>query len=128
MPNDEVKMTPQEEALGELVALNEEVLSEAARTLLSEAYKTSYVVTQSYSYYLQLDEYEETVQKMRLEATRLTDRDWEHLAEIVRACEAAASSIDPDDETPVGYKVCRRNVRWHYQKMSEMVDDVLQDA
>jgi hypothetical protein len=46
----------------------------------------------------------------------------------VRACEAAASFIDPNDERPAGYKVCRRNVRWHYQKMSEMIDDVLQGA
>ena len=128
MSNDEVKKTPEEEALGHLLVASEGVLSGAGHTLLVEAYKTSYVVTRSYSYYLQLDQYEEAVQKMRLEATRLTDRDREHLTEIVRACEAAASSIDPDDETPVGYKVCRRNFRWHYQKMSEMVDDVLQDA
>ena len=66
--------------------------------------------------------------KMRLEATRLTDSDREHLAKIVRACEAAASSIDPNDETPAGYKVCRRDVRWHHEMISSMVDEVLQDA
>jgi repressor of nif and glnA expression len=128
MSIDEVKKTPEEEALGHLLVASEGALSGAGHTLLVEAYKTAYVVTRSYSYYLQLDEYEKAVQKMRLEATRLTDRDLEYLTEIVRACEAAASFIDPNDETPAGYKVCRRNVRWHYQKMSEMIDDVLQGA
>ena len=68
------------------------------------------------------------MQKMRLEATRLTDSDREHLAEIVRAGEAAASSIDPNDETPVGYLVCRGHVHCRYQMMSYVVDDVLQDV
>jgi hypothetical protein len=124
----EVKWTPAEEALGEVVTLNKEVLSEAARTILSEAYRTSYAVNLSYNYSVQLEEYEEAMQKMRLEATRLTDRDRELLAEIVRAGKAAASSIDPNDKTPAGYKVCRRDVRWHHEMISSMVDEVLQDA
>jgi hypothetical protein len=108
MPNREVKMTPAEEALGEVAALNKEVLSEAARTLLDEACLASYKDTLAEAYYcFQREEYEEAMQKMRLEATRLTDRDREHLAKIVRAGKAAASSIDPDDETPAGYRYCR---------------------
>src|SRR5918994_7752707 len=113
MSKYEVKKRPEEEAFGHLLVAGEGVLSGGGHTLLLEAYKTAYVVNRSYSYYLQLDEYEEAVQKMRLEATKLTDRDREYLAKIVRACDAAASSIDPDDQTPAGYKVCRRNVRWH---------------
>jgi hypothetical protein len=129
MSNEEVKKTLEEEALEELLALNKEVLSEAARTLLDEAYLASYKDTLAEAYYcFQREEYEEAMQKMRLEATRLTDRDREHLAKIVRAYEAAASSIDPNDETPAGYKVCRRDVHWHYQMISEMVNDALQFA
>jgi hypothetical protein len=124
----EVKKTPEEEALGELGALNEEVLSKAARTLLREAYIASYAENLVHNYCFGPEEYEEAIQKMRLEATRLTDRDREHLAKIVRAGKAAASSIDPDDQTPAGYKVCRRDVRWYYEMMSYMVDDVLQDV
>jgi hypothetical protein len=129
MSNNEVKMTLEEEALGELVALNEEVLSEAARTLLSEAYLASYKDTLAEAYCcLQREEYQEAMQKMSLEATRLTDRDREHLAKIVCAGKAAASSIDPDDHTPAGYRYCRGDLHWYYEMLSEMVDEVLQDA
>ena len=128
MPNREVKWTPEEEVLGEVAALNKEVLSEAARTILSEAYRTSYALYLASSYSYGPEEFEEAVQKMSLEATRLTDSDREHLAKIVRAGEAAASSIDHDDQTPAGYKVCRRDVRWHHEMISSMVDEVFQDA
>ena len=128
MSNEEVKMTLEEEALGELWALNKEVLSEAARTLLDEAYGASYADNLAPNYCPGREEYEEAMQKMRLEATRLTDPDREHLAKIVRAGKAAASSIDPDDQTPAGYKVCQGDFHWYYEMMSYMVDEVLQDA
>jgi hypothetical protein len=124
----EVKWTPEEEALGELMALNKEVLSEAAHTLLSEAYRASYADNLVHSYCFGPEDYEEAMQKMSLEATRLSDSDREHLAKIVRAGEAAASSIDPNDQTPAGYTVCLGDVRWYYEMLSEMVDDALQDA
>jgi hypothetical protein len=128
LSNEEVKLTLEEEALGELWEETEEVLSEAACTLFDEAYGAAYALHLSYNYCFQQVEYEEAMQKMSLEATRLTDSDREHLAKIVRAYEAAASSIDPNDETPAGYKVCRRDVHWHYQMISEMVNDALQFA
>jgi hypothetical protein len=128
MSNDEVKLTPEEEALGELWEDTQKVLSEAARTLLSEADIASYALYLSHSYSFPPEVYEEAMQKMSLEATRLTDSDREHLAKIVRAYEAAASSIDPNDQTPAGYKVCRRDVRWYYEMLSEMVNDALRVA
>ena len=129
MSNKEVKLTLEEEALGELFEVNKEVLSEAARTLLDEACLASYKDTLAEAYYcFQREEYEEAMQKMSLEATRLTDSDREHLAKIVRAGKAAASSIDPDDETPAGYRYCRGDVNFYYQMMSYMVDEVLRDA
>ena len=88
----------------------------------------SYAQYMASSYSSSREEYEEAVQKMSLEATRLTDSDREHLAKIVRACEAAASSIDPDDQTPAGHNVWRGNVHCYYQMMSNMVDYVLQDV
>jgi hypothetical protein len=129
LSNEEVKLTPEEEALGELLALNKEVLSEAARTLLEEADIASQKLNLGGAFYsFQPEEYEEAMQKMRLEATRLTDRDREHLAKLVRAGKAAASSIDPDDKTPAGYRYCLGDVHWYHQMLSEMVDDVLQDT
>jgi hypothetical protein len=129
LSNDEVKMTPEEEALGKLWKETEGVLSEAAHTLIVEAHKASYAANLASSYNFGPEEYEEAMQKMRLEATRLTDRDREHLAKIVRGCEAAASSIDPDDQTPAGYKVYCKELQWrrYYQMMFSMVDYVLQD-
>jgi hypothetical protein len=124
----EVKMTTEEEALGEVVALNKEVLSEAARTLLDEASLAACKMHLAHSYSFCPAEYEEIMQKMCLEATRLTDRDREHLAKIVRAGKAAASSIDPDDETPAGYRYWRGDLHWYYEMISSMVDEVLQDA
>src|SRR5215212_6946253 len=115
LSNDEVKKTPEEEALGKLVALNNQVLSEAARTVLREAHRASHAENLVHNYCFGPEEYEEAIQKMRLEATRLTDSDRQHLAKMVRASEAAASSIDPNDQTPAGYKVCRRDVHWYYE-------------
>jgi hypothetical protein len=126
--NDEVKMTPEEEAFGELLALNKEVLSEAARTLFDEAYIASYADNLAYNPNLQPVEYEEAMQKMRLEATRLTDSDREHLAKIVRAGKAAASSICTSHVIGYWDKVWQRRVRWYYQMLSYMVDEVLQDV
>jgi hypothetical protein len=128
MPIYGLKVTPEEEALGELLALNRVVLSEAARTLLDEAFLASRKENLAPNYSFCPAEYEEAMQKIRLEAARLTDPDREHLAEIVCAGKAAASSIDPNDETPAGYKVCRRDVHWHYQMISEMVNDALRVA
>jgi hypothetical protein len=128
MPIYGLKVTPEEEALGELLALNKEVLSEAACTLFDEAYITSYADYLAYNYCVQKGEYEEAMQKMSLEATRLTDSDREHLAKIVRACEAAASSICTSQVIDYGDKVWQRNVRWYYQMMSDMVDEVLQEV
>lgn len=125
MSTHEVKITPQEEALGQLFEETEEVLSEAARTLVSEAHKASYALYLACSLSYGPEDCEEAVQKMRLEATRLTDSDREHLAKIVRTGEAAASSIDPDDQTPAGHKVWRGDVHCYYQMMSALVDDAL---
>jgi hypothetical protein len=128
MSTHEVEITPEEDAFGKLLKESEEVLSEAARTLFGETYIASYALYLSYNYSFGPEDYEDAIQKMRLEASRLTDRDREYLAAMVRACEAAASSIDPNDQTPAGYRVCRGDVHRRYQMMSYMVDDVLQDV
>jgi hypothetical protein len=128
MPPREVKKTPEEEGLGELLEETEEVYSEAARTLLSEAYGAAYKLYLAYNYSFGPEDYEDAMQKMSLEATRLTDSDREHLAKIVRACEAAASSICTSQVIDYGDKVWQRNVRWYYQMMSDMVDEVLQEV
>ena len=125
MSTQEVKITPEEQALGKLWEETKGVLSEAARNLVSEAHTASYALYLACSLSYGPEDCEEAVQKMSLEATRLTDSDREHLAKIVRAGEAAASSIDPDDQTPAGHKVWRGDVHCYYQMMSALVDDAL---
>ena len=127
MSNEKVKKTPEEEALGELVALNKEVLSDEARTILEEACSVSRKVNLAAAYYCyQPVQYEEAMQKLGLEVIRLTDSDREHLAKIARACEAAAASIDPEDQTPAGYRYWRGDVHFYYEMISDIVDDLLQ--
>ncbi len=127
MAND-YRRTPEEEAFADLMEESRHRLSEAARTILGEAGSAAYVENLVHSYAYQPQEFEEAMEKMRIAAATLTDYDQQLLTEIARAGRAAASSIDPDDETPAGHKVCRGDVHWYYKMASSMVEEALQDV
>ena len=127
MTNDYLA-TPEEEAFGHLMEVNEELLSKAARTIVEEAGSASYAHTLASNYAFQPEEYEEAMRKMRLAAAKLTAQDRDLLAEIVCAGKAAASSIDPNDETPAGYGVRRGDVHWYHSMASSMVEEILQEV
>lgn len=127
MTNDYLA-TPEEEALGHLMETNKELLSKAARTIVEEAGSASYAHTLASNYAFQPEEYEEAMRKMRLAAAELTDRDRELLAELVRASKVVATSIDPDDETPVGYRARRGDVHYYHSMASSMVEEILQEV
>lgn len=77
------------------------------------------------SHTYQPEQYDEAFEEMRLMAARLTEEDRVLLAELVHAARAAASSIDPDDMTPVGHKVrWGWHLRHYYEMVSNMVEDV----
>jgi hypothetical protein len=119
--------TREEDALNQLVKMNKEAFSGAARTILQEADDAAYAHNLVYNCCFDTAGFEEAFEKMRLAATELTDRDRQLLAQIVSANKDAASSIDPDDETPAGHKVCLGDVHWYYSIFAGMVDEVLKD-
>jgi hypothetical protein len=122
------KFTQEEEALGRLLEVNQDTLSSAAHILLGEAKTVAYALYLVSTYSFQPEEYEEALQKMRPAAAILTVRDRDLLAELVDAGKAAADSIDPDDETPAGYKVCRGDVHCYYVTAYSIVEEMLQNV
>jgi hypothetical protein len=122
----EHQTTPEEEAYGHLLDETWELLSEVARTILKEAQSVAYAEHMVRSYCLQVEEYEEAMEKMRLAAAGLTHEDRELLAKLVRAAISACASIDPFDyDTLTGHGVYGANLHWYYRSESGMVGDIL---
>src|SRR5215204_300213 len=97
--------TQAEEALGRILDKVATKLSEPAHDLLSEAMGAAYAAWLEPGSPLQLEEYEETDKKLCSAAAKVTDQDRELLGEVARAHKAASVSIDPDDDTHLGYGV-----------------------
>jgi hypothetical protein len=124
----EHQSTQLEKAYGQLLDQIWEGLSESARTVLREAQSAAYEENMVHSYCFQAEEYEEAMDRMRLAAVELSDREHELLAKIWRAALAAAASIDPDDyETIAGYRVDSGSLHWFYRMQSGMVEDILSE-
>jgi hypothetical protein len=124
----EYQMTPEEEAYGKLLDKTSEMLSKLAHTVIGEAQSAAYAVNMVHNYCFQPEEYDEAMEKMRLAAAALSDRECELLAKLWRAALAAAASIDSEDfETPVGYRVYRGDLHWYYRMASSMVEKTLQE-
>ena len=120
-------MTPEEEAYSRLIEEKGEVFSIAAQTVLSEAQWVAYALHLVSNYAFQPQEYEEAMQKMRLAANELTNHDGELLVKLWRAALAAGASIDPDDRTPIGWRVCKGDLHPYYRMLSSMIEDTLQE-
>jgi hypothetical protein len=123
----EHQLTPEEEALRRLLQEKDEAHSEAARTVIMEALVAAWNAHRFHHDGLYLEEYDEAMDRMRLGAACITDSDHQLLAKLWRAALAAASSIDPDDETPVGHKVDRGNPRRFYRMLSAILETILQE-
>jgi hypothetical protein len=124
----EHQSTQLEEAYGQLLDQIWEVLSEPARTVLSEAQSAAYAENMVHNYCYHPEEYDEAMEKMRLAAAELPDSEHGLLAKVWRAALAAAASIDPDDyETIAGYKVCSGDPHWFYRMQSGMVEETLSE-
>ena len=118
--------TREEEAFGRLFDEKVPTLSDAARTVLGAAHSAAHAENLIHSCYLEPEEYEEAMDRMRLAATELTGPDRQSLAAILQAGRIAASSIDPNDERPVGHKVDMGDHRRYLEMAIFMVDRVLQ--
>jgi len=124
----EHQTTREEKAYWQLLEEKEPVLSEAARTILSEAQSAAYKAYMVRSYCFQWDfEYDWAMEKMGLAAAKLTDSEHQLLAIIWRGALAAAASVDADDfESLAGYRVCSGHLHRYYRMVSSMVERTLQ--
>jgi hypothetical protein len=103
------------------------MLSEAARTVLTEAQLAAYATNMVRSYCFQPEEYDEAMEKMRLATAKITGYDHKMLVKHWCAALAAAASIDPEDfETSTGHRVYRANLHRYYRMLSRMVEKTLQ--
>jgi hypothetical protein len=120
--------TPEEEAYGQLLDETWELFSGAARTVIREAQSAAYAANMVRSYCFQPEENDEAMEKLRLSAAKLTDRECKQLAELWRAALAAAASIDSEDfEALAGYRVYSGNLHRYYRMVSSMVEKTLQE-
>jgi alkylhydroperoxidase family enzyme len=124
----EHRATPEEKAYGRVLDETWEMSSEAARTIIGEAQSAAYAANMVRSYCFQPEEYDEAMEKMRLAAAKLSDRERELLAKLWRAALAAAASIDSEDfETLAGYRVYSGDLHWYYRMLSGMVEKILEE-
>ncbi len=120
---NEYQPTREQEAYGRLLEEKEQILSEAARTVLVEAENAA---NGQIIMGLQPQDYLEHMQKMHLASAELTSRDREILAEICSVALVAAASTDPNDyETPAGYRVYRGDLHTYYKMASGMIEAIL---
>jgi hypothetical protein len=119
------QMTQAEEALVRILEKVATQLSEPARDLLSEAMGTSYAAWLSPSSPLQQGEHEESMKKLCSAAAKVTDQDRELLAEVALAHKAASDSIDPDDDTHLGYGVFQGYYHGYYNVVYGLIEEAL---
>jgi len=117
--------TPEEKAYGRFLEEKVDMLSGAARTILSEAEYASYTDCLIHNVCFHPEEYEEATEKMRLAATEITDRDLELLWRFWRLALAAAASIHPRDRTPAGFRQDAGDLHYYYGVLSGMVQEVV---
>jgi hypothetical protein len=123
----EHQTTREEKVYRQLLEEEEDILSEAVRTILSEAHLAAYAECMVRNYCFQPEEYDEAVEKMSLAAAKLTDSEHQLLAKIWRAALAAAASVDADDyESLAGYRVYSGDLHYYYRMVSSMVERTLQ--
>jgi hypothetical protein len=126
---NEHRTTPEEEAYGRILNEKWETLSEAARTVVSEARTTAYGAFMVHNYNFQGPiEYGEAMEKMRLAAVELTEDECRLLSKIWHAALAAAASVDADDfESLAGYRVYSGDLHRYYRMLSGMIEEILQE-
>jgi len=122
----ELEWTPEEEAFDRLLDEKRSLLSEDALQLIGQAQHEAYKYNLVRNYAYQSFEYFMGMEDMVRLAGELSDQEREIIAAVGRAASAAAAAIDPEDETPVGHKVCRRDVHDYYEMVSGMIEKALE--
>jgi hypothetical protein len=119
------QMTQAEVALGRILDEVATKLSEPAHDLLSEAMGAAYGAWLSPNSPLQPEEYEEAEKKLCSAVAKVTDQDRELLAEVACAHKAASDSIDPDDDTHLGYGVYQEYYHGYYNMVCVWIEEAL---
>jgi hypothetical protein len=123
----EHQTTQEEKAYERMIEENKDMLSEAIRTILSEAETEAYKFNLCRNYAYQPQEYDEAIEKMRLAAVELTDDECRLLSKLWHAALAAGASICADDfESLAGYRVYSGNLHRYYRMVSGMIERTLQ--
>jgi hypothetical protein len=117
--------TPEEEAFDRLLDEKRGLLSEDARELIGLAQHEAYKFNLVSNYGYQPFEYFMGMEDMVRLAGELGDQEREIIAAVGRAANAAAAAIDPEDETPAGYRVCGGDVHHYYKMVSDMIEEAL---
>ena len=123
----EHQTTPEEEAYGQLLDEIWEGLSKSARELIRETQRAAYAAHMVRSYCFQWpEEFDEAMDRIRLAAAGLTNREHKLLAKLWHLALAAAASVDANDyETLTGHRVYRGNLHSYYRMLSGMVEEIL---
>jgi hypothetical protein len=121
----EYKRTREEEAFDLLLDEKQSLLSEDALELVGLAHNEAYKCKLISNYSYQPLEYFMAMEDMVRLAGELGDQEREIIAAVGRAATAAAAAIDPEDERPAGYKVCRGDVHNYYEMVSGMIEKAL---
>ncbi len=121
----EYRESPEEEAYWRLLDENWEKMSESSRRAVRTAHMTAEAEHRVRNFILSEDECDEALSAMRWAAAESTDWECKLLAKLSRVALACAASIDPDDETPVGFRVERRDDHYFYGMVSDMVERAL---
>ncbi len=119
--------TPEEEAYWRLLDENWAKISESARTVIRTAHGTAGAEHLVRNEVLGKEEYDEIITCMRRAAAKLTDRECKLLAKLSRVALASAVSIDPDDETPAGFRIVRGDDHYFFEMVSDMVEGALRE-
>ena len=122
------QQTPEEKAYWRFLEEKVDMLSGAARTILNEADLAPYTCYLVHNVSFDPVEYEEAMEKMRLAAAEITDRDLELLWTLWRLALAAAGSIDPLDRTPAGHRYDAGDLHCFYRMLSGMVREVVEEV
>ncbi len=125
---NQYRPTPEEETCDKLLEEAKETLSGPALYIVEGIRKVAYEVWLVRNPAIDPEEADLAKQSWRFSATKFTPKDFESLINIMRAAEAAADSINPDDPTPIGYKVFRGHVHSYYGWIAGPLEEILDEA
>lgn len=117
----EHRTTPEEKAFWTLC--KQETLGAPTCAIMAEAGAICYSCNLIRNYCCSEEEYDEALEKMRLLAAGLSDRDLGRLTDVARAAIAAGASVDSvDRETYAGFRIHPMDLHDYYTQIFRMLE------